>query len=173
MPSTIALEGMRFFAYHGFYEEERKIGNEFVVDVTIQTDVDSAAATDDLYKTINYETIYQICEANMRRPSKLLENVVQRIALDIKHQFGTIREMSVSIRKLNPPLGGRVDAARVEVDGDFRKKCGRCGRPMLCYNDRTCWCIDTDDIKRANLEGLKIKYGNQCLCRECLQFFAG
>ena len=163
---------MHFYAYHGVYEEEQHIGGEYTVDVTLDVDVTQAAVADDLNRTINYETIYLICEAAMRRPSKLIENVAERIALQLKHQFGYIKEMSIVIRKKNPPLGGVVDCAMVEVDANFQKSCGRCGRPMLCYGDKTCWCIDAS-IKQASLESLKLQYGNNCLCKDCLQFFGG
>ena len=36
--AVIALEGMRFFAYHGFYPEENIIGTNYVVDVYITAD---------------------------------------------------------------------------------------------------------------------------------------
>lgn len=170
--ALIALEGMHFYAYHGVYEEERRIGGEYTVDVTLNVDVAQAAISDDLQRTVNYETVYLICEAAMRRPSKLIENVAERIALQLKHQFGYIKEMSIVIRKKNPPLGGPVDCAMVEVDGNFQKSCGRCGRPMLCYGDKSCWCIDAP-VKQAALESLKLQYGDRCLCRDCLQFFAG
>jgi len=41
--ATIALEGMRFFSKIGFYEEERIIGNQFVVDVYIEANTKMAA----------------------------------------------------------------------------------------------------------------------------------
>lgn len=170
--ALIALEGMHFYAYHGVYEEERLIGGEYTVDVTLNVDVTQAAVSDDLQQTVNYETVYLICEAAMRRPSKLIENVAERIALQLKNQFGYIREMSIVIRKKNPPLGGPADWAMVEVDANFQKSCGRCGRPMLCYGDKTCWCIDAP-VKQAALESLKLQYGDRCLCKDCLQFFAG
>ena len=168
--ATIALEGMQFYAYHGYYKEERLIGTDYIVDVYIQADVDNAAVSDDLSETINYETIYHICEGVMREPSKLLENVAKRISLGIKNNYWFIQEMKIRVRKLNPPLGGRVASSYVEVDGHFSKKCGRCGRPMLCYADNTCWCMGTSLFQKT-LEQLKGEYGNQCLCQECLQFF--
>jgi dihydroneopterin aldolase len=170
--AVIALEGMHFYAYHGVYEEERRIGGEYIVDVSLSVDVGQAAVSDDLQRTVNYETVYLICEAAMRKPSNLIENVAERIALQLKHQFGYIREMSIRIQKKNPPLGGLVDAAVVEVDGNFQKSCGRCGRPMLCYGDRSCWCLDAP-VKDAALESLKLQYGDRCLCRDCLLFYAG
>lgn len=169
--SVIALEGMRFFAYHGYYEEEQEIGGEYVVDVYVNTIFAKAAVDDDLTKTINYETIYLICEAAMRKRSKLLETVASKISLDIRHQFKFIKEMTVRVKKLNPPLGGRVAAAWVEVDGSYSKKCARCERPLLCYGDNSCWCVETQVFKKT-LDQLKLHYGDQCLCRECLEFFA-
>lgn len=169
--ASIALEGMRFFAYHGFYEEEQVIGNEYIVDVLINTVFTKAAVDDDLYQTINYETVYLICDSVMRKKAKLLESVANQIALALKHQFRNIRELKVKVKKLNPPLGGRVDAAWVEVEGEFTKKCGRCDKPLLCYGDKTCWCMETHHFQKT-LEQLRIHYGERCLCKDCLEFYA-
>ncbi len=46
--STIALEGMEFFAYHGCFEEEKIIGTRFIVDLYIDADTSEAEKTDDL-----------------------------------------------------------------------------------------------------------------------------
>jgi len=169
--AKIALEGMEFYAYHGYYKEERIIGTDYIVDVYIETNVNKAAVSDKLKETINYETIYHICEGVMRQPSKLIENVAQRISLGIKNNFGTIKELTVRVRKMNPPLGGKVHSSYVEVDGNFSKKCGRCNRPLLCYSDSSCWCMETRVFQKT-LEQLKGEYGNKCLCKECLSFFA-
>ncbi len=168
--ALIALEGMRFHAYHGFYEEEQIIGNDYVVDVYVETVFTKAAIDDDLYQTINYETIYLICDAVMRTKSKLLETVANRIALGIKHQFKFVKEMKVRVKKLNPPLGGSVAAAFVEVEGEFNKRCGRCDKPLLCYGDSTCWCMETQLFQKT-LEQLKGHYGDRCLCKDCLEFY--
>lgn len=168
--AMIALEGMHFYAYHGFYEEEQVIGNDYVVDVYIDTVFTKAAIDDDLYQTINYETVFLICEAVMRKKSKLLETVANLIALDIKHQFRNIKELKVRVKKMNPPLGGKVDAAFVEVTGEYTKKCARCDKPLLCYNDKTCWCMETKLFQKT-LEQLKGTYGDRCLCEDCLKFY--
>ena len=168
--SVIALEGMRFRAHHGYYEEERILGGDYIVDVTVKTNFTKAAIDDELEKTINYETIYLICEAEMQKNAKLLENVAERISLSIRHQFKYIKEISIRVKKLNPPLGGTVESAWVEVDGQYTKKCARCSRPMLCYSDNTCWCMNTQLFQKT-LDQIKTQYGNQCLCKECLEFF--
>ena len=169
--AKIALEGMEFYSYHGYYKEERILGGNYVVDVYIDANVDKAAVSDKLKETINYETIYHICEGVMREPSNLLENVAKRISLGIKNNYSFIKEMTVRVRKMNPPVGGPVHSSFVEVDGNYTKKCGRCKRPMLCYSDNTCWCMGTR-VYQKTLEQLKGEYGNQCICKECLSFFA-
>lgn len=114
--SKVALEGMQFYAYHGYYEEERLIGGYFVVDVYIDTNFVLAAQTDDLSGTVNYETVYFICRMEMKRPSKLIENVAQRIHSKLSDVFTKASGILVRISKLNPPLGGPVNRSYVEVD---------------------------------------------------------
>ena len=129
--AIIALEGMRFFAYHGFYEEERTIGNDFILDVYVNADTELAAFSDELYAdpvilkkedategkekpgTVNYETIFLICQAEMRKPAKLLETLVERIAEHIMEYFDNAEGVIVRLKMLHPPLGGRVDCAWV------------------------------------------------------------
>lgn len=114
--SKIALEGMQFYAYHGFYEEEQKIGNHFIVDLEVESKVSQAALNDDLSDTINYEILYTITRMEMRRPSKLLEHVAQRILNKISSHYPKIKNVRIRISKLQPPLGGRVNRAYIEME---------------------------------------------------------
>ena len=106
--SFITLEGMEFFSYHGCFKEEQVIGTNFIVDLKIETDVKEAVLTDDLHKTINYQTVYQLVKKEMDIKSKLLENVGQRILTSLLINFPTINSVEVKVSKLNPPLGGKL-----------------------------------------------------------------
>ena len=44
----IKIEDMEFYAFHGHYREEQIVGNRFLVDLEIETDMTAAAASDDL-----------------------------------------------------------------------------------------------------------------------------
>lgn len=169
----IALEGMRFHARHGVYPAERVIGNEYIVDIRIRTGIAKASAKDDLAETINYETVYQVCALEMSQPRQLIETVVSSIIKRLKHQFDTIMEIKIKIRKLNPPLGGRLDCSSVEDEVDLTKSCPRCKGKFLCYGDETCWCKSLTNIHPATLETLKRQFGSSCLCGNCLKLYAG
>lgn len=111
----IALEGMEFFAFHGYYDEEQKIGNKYGVDLTINTDLQRAAQTDQLQQTVNYETLYQIVLSEMKVPARLLEHIGHRIIDHVYQQFPFVAAVEVCIYKFNPPLGGICHKAKVTL----------------------------------------------------------
>lgn len=118
MNAKIGLEDVRFYAPHGFYEEEHRSGNEFSIDVEVESNIRSAATQDDLGGTVNYSTIYYLLQAEMKKlpPTLLLEALAFRMASRIQNQFPQVTSVKLRLRKLNPPLGGHVGAAVVEVN---------------------------------------------------------
>ena len=117
---TVSLEGMAFFARHGFYEEERKLGNRYEVDIAVETPLENAALHDELADTVNYEGLYRIVREEMEKPSKLLEHVAGRILERICREFPAIHAVEVSISKFNPPVGGVCERSRVKMKRRLR-----------------------------------------------------
>lgn len=114
---TIALEGLEFFAYHGFYDEEQKIGNKYSVDIVVTADFSEAARRDKLSATVNYEELYRITTSVMQRPARLLEHIAHSIIEEIRGTYPTVGEVEVSVSKFNPPVGGVCHRARITMKG--------------------------------------------------------
>jgi len=114
---TIALEGLEFFAYHGFYEEEQKMGNKYALDITIETDFIRAAQQDRLSLTVNYSTLYQIAYKVMQEPSRLLEHIGFRVIEQIRLQYPDVTKVIVKVSKFNPPIGGVCTKAAITMEG--------------------------------------------------------
>lgn len=112
----IIVEGIVIYAYHGCLEEEGKIGCNYLVDVTMQTDFTEAAATDDLSKTIDYVMVYKIVKRQMAIRSKLIEQVGQRIVTELKKTFNTLQQITVKVTKLNPPMNGDVQRVSIVIE---------------------------------------------------------
>ncbi len=167
----ISMEGMRFRAFHGFYQEEGVLGNDFIIDIYINTNFGGAAAGDDLSKTINYETVYLICKAEMSNPVKLLETLAANIISALKHQFSTIQAVKIKVRKLNPIPGAEVASSGITQDAAFVSKCAKCGGGMVCYGDDSCWCQEVK-VSDHMLRTLQKQYSG-CLCKRCLSAYAG
>lgn len=113
----IALEGMEFFARHGYYEEERKIGNRYSVDVEIETDFIQAAQSDELEGTVNYERIYAIVAQVMEVNTRLLEHIAGNIIQRIRELFPQVGKIKVKVSKYNPPIGGVCHRAVITMEG--------------------------------------------------------
>lgn len=112
--TEIALEGMSFYAYHGFYEEERTKGGHYTLFVTAKID-SYTSLNDNIKDTINYEVIYSICQIHMTKSYKLIETVALQIASDIKQRFSECQEVIVRVEKLNPPITGEIEKAVVTI----------------------------------------------------------
>ena len=113
--NKILVEGIKIYAYHGCLEEEGKIGANYVIDVTMETNFSEAAKTDNLKKTIDYVAVYDIVKAQMAIRSKLIEQVGQRIVDELKKQFATLKKVEVKVTKLNPPMNGNVEKVSIII----------------------------------------------------------
>src|SRR4051812_41190834 len=111
----IIIEGIKLYCYHGCLDEEARIGADYVVDVTMETDLSEAAKTDDLSKTIDYVTVYEIVKKQMAVRSKLIEQPAQRILDELKDTFNSLKHMQVKVTKLNPPMNGNVERVSVII----------------------------------------------------------
>ena len=112
----IEIEGMEFYAYHGYYDVEQKVGTRFLVDIHIETDCSKAAASDNLDNALDYQNVYLTVKKEMAVVSNLLEHVAGRILDRLKSQFPEIGKASVKISKMNPPFGGPVEKVSVTMN---------------------------------------------------------
>lgn len=115
MSQHINIEGIELYAYHGCLEEEAKIGGNYSVDVYLTTDFTEASKHDDLNKTIDYCSIYEISKAEMAIRSKLIEQVCQRIYDRIRKTHPAIQSLHVKVTKHTPPMNGDVRKVSVEI----------------------------------------------------------
>lgn len=116
--SSITLEKMYFYAYHGCFAEEQAIGTRFRLDVTYETDTSRAQLSDNIADTVSYLSVYQTIKREMQTPSHLLEHVGNRIAVSLLAEFPSIESVRVRVSKLAPPLGGELEAVTVEITKD-------------------------------------------------------
>lgn len=113
--ATITLRNMQFYAHHGCFDEERKIGTNFSVDVTFSYDATVAAESDDIATAVNYAEVFNIVKEQMAVPSHLIENVAMRIKRALLEHFPAITDLTVTLYKINPPLGGSIEKVGVTV----------------------------------------------------------
>ena len=116
MEYRIALDRMEFRALHGCYELERKVGNRFTVDLELTALLGEAAAEDDVEKTVNYLTVYQIVRERMGQTQRTIERVALNIIEALYAAFPKLRHVKCTVSKLAPPLGGKLDRVSVTLE---------------------------------------------------------
>lgn len=115
MTGRVALEGLAFHAFHGVYSHEQETGNNFEVDIAVETDFSQAALHDDLNGTVDYEILYRIVKEEMARPSRLIETVAEKIVNDVLKELPAVIQVELNIAKLSPPIGGECARAVISI----------------------------------------------------------
>ena len=112
----IKLKNIRTYSYHGCLLEEGKIGSDYIVTLEIKTDLRKSSLTDDLKDTVDYVLLNSIVVEEMEIRSDLLEHVAHRIITRIFEEIPEVSRIIVAVSKLNPPLGGDVEAVTIEME---------------------------------------------------------
>lgn len=100
----IELHNLWFHANHGLYEEEKLLGGDFTLDVTIL--YTPKMVPHHISETIDYSAVYYLIKSHMQKPEPLLETLAMNITQDILHNFMLAEEVSLRIKKMNPPMIG-------------------------------------------------------------------
>ena len=116
MKGVVELENMEFFARHGCFEEERVIGNMFLVDLYMETEVDKPMQTDNIEDALNYQLAYNVVKKEMNIPSNLLEHVAGRIIRALYAEFPQLKKVRVKVSKQAPPIGGKLERSSVTLE---------------------------------------------------------
>lgn len=115
MTGLIELQDMEFYAYHGCYAAEKKVGNRFMVNLWMEYDASKPAETDNIKDALNYQTAYEVVDEQMAITSSLLEHVCKRILDALFDKFPQLITAQVDVSKMAPPMGGKMKAVTVTL----------------------------------------------------------
>ncbi len=113
---TIKLQNIRTYSFHGCLVEEAKIGSDYRIDLEIKTDLRKSSLSDELKDTVDYVLLNKIVVEEMAIRSNLLEHVAERILARIFKEVPAISRILLAVSKLNPPIGGDVEAVTIEIE---------------------------------------------------------
>jgi dihydroneopterin aldolase len=115
---TIYLNNLHFHGYHGLFDEEKIIGNEFVVNVEIVLLNDQIIS--DLNQSIDYSKVYEIIKDIMKTPTPLLETIVANISDAIYAYNKNTKEINIKIEKKHPPIQNFIGNVAVSYKKAFQ-----------------------------------------------------
>lgn len=111
----IHLKGMEFYGYHGVLEEERIIGQRFIVDVDIYLPIGESRKNDELIGTINYVEVYSVIQNCVETEQfNLIETLADTIGSKLLDQFNCAG-VKVEVHKPNAPIPGVFRDVSIEI----------------------------------------------------------
>ncbi len=104
MTDRIALTGLRVRGHHGVLPEERRDGQDFVIDAVLHVDARAAAASDDLVDTVDYGDLAARLAAVVEGEAvDLIETLASRLA-DVCLLDARVLCAEVTVHKPSAPI---------------------------------------------------------------------
>ena len=115
MDIKIRLINIQLTGYHGVGDYEKKIGQQFQIDIEAYVDVETAIITDNINATKDYSALYdKVVNIFSSKRYNLIESLAFKIASSLTTDF-CLKGCKVIIRKPNAPIDGILDTVEVEV----------------------------------------------------------
>ncbi|SHH55444.1 dihydroneopterin aldolase / 2-amino-4-hydroxy-6-hydroxymethyldihydropteridine diphosphokinase [Clostridium collagenovorans DSM 3089] len=116
----IIIKDLEIFAFHGVMEEEKKLGQKFILSLELYVNLREAGLSDDLNKTVHYGILAQEIEELFTSKSfDLIEKAAEEVANYILVNYEIIEKVKVTLKKPWAPILKPVDYVAVEI---FREK---------------------------------------------------
>ncbi len=113
-PDRITIKSLKIHGKHGHHPEERENGNDFEIDIIASGYFRDSIKNDDLTKTFDYKVADKFVRDVINGPSeKLIETLCAKIGDRLFHKFTAIKALTVSLRKMSPPI--ETPAAYAEI----------------------------------------------------------
>lgn len=112
----IYIKGLEIFAYHGVNPEEKRDGQTFVLDITMEGDLSKARETDALEETINYAAVRKtVQEVFTRQSYDLIERAAQVVCDAILEDYPKVQQVTVLLKKPEAPIHAVFEYVAVEI----------------------------------------------------------
>jgi 7,8-dihydroneopterin aldolase/epimerase/oxygenase len=105
MTDTIFITGLVIHARHGVMEHETEVGQRFVIDLELLSDLTESSRSDHLSDTVSYANVVTTAVAAFKNTNyKLLERAAGAVADAILAAFPRIRAVKVTVHKPHAPI---------------------------------------------------------------------
>ncbi len=112
----ISLNEMVFYGFHGVYDEERRLGQRFIVTIHLYTDASLDAQIHKLEDTIDYTLVYaDVKEIMETHQFHLLELCANTISKKLLEDYPLVHEVGVCIQKPSVAIQGSLKSVEVEI----------------------------------------------------------
>lgn len=118
----IYLKNVEIFANHGVFQEEKKLGQKFILDLELTLSLEEAGKCGDLTKSVHYGELCQGIEKEFTKESyDLIETAAEKVAEYTLINYPIISCVKVKLKKPWAPIGRHLDYAAVEIERSWHE----------------------------------------------------
>jgi dihydroneopterin aldolase len=112
----IFVEKLEFVGHHGVYEEERREGRRFQVDLTVELSAPKAVETDDIRDTVDYRGLADVILEVGEGPScHLIEHLAEKMLDGVLDRFAPVQHAELTVRKFATGVPGAPASVGIEM----------------------------------------------------------
>ncbi|MBO6970726.1 MAG: dihydroneopterin aldolase [Prochlorococcus marinus CUG1431] len=116
METFLKIENIKLWARVGVLEEERKLGQFFILDILLWTDFEKCTENDDIKETVDYSKLVKILKDQSRKIYCFTIEKYSSAILEIIDQEFKLSKIKIILTKCNPPItgfDGKVSIVRI------------------------------------------------------------
>ena len=116
MSDIIFIKGLLVHARHGVMDHEAEVGQRFVIDLELSTDLSASSRTDRLGDTVSYSDVVNTATAAFRDVNyRLLERAAGAVADAVLRDFPRIEAVRVTVHKPHAPIAAIFEDVGVTI----------------------------------------------------------
>ena len=105
MNDKIIIKGLKILAYHGVKEQEKRDGQNFILDCILFVNRNKLRFQDSIDDTISYSTVARIIKCTMQKKSyNLIETAAEYVAQNLFKEFASLIEVDITLKKPEAPI---------------------------------------------------------------------
>jgi len=119
METFLKIENIKLWARVGVLDEERELGQLFILDIFLWTDFEKCTLSDDIKKTIDYSKLVQILKDQSKKIYCFTIEKYSNAILEMINQEFKVSKIKITLTKCNPPItgfDGKVSIVRILVN---------------------------------------------------------
>ena len=114
--TKLKIKGIKIYAFHGHYEEEKKLGGHFLINLEICFNSEKVVFTDKLEDTIDYVQVIDVVKKQMKKTKNMIESAADEILRELL-KIDLIQSVSIELEKISPPVDANFDKISIEMFG--------------------------------------------------------
>ncbi|AKA70800.1 2-amino-4-hydroxy-6-hydroxymethyldihydropteridine diphosphokinase [Clostridium scatologenes] len=116
------IEDLQVYGFHGVNQQEKDLGQRFIISAELFLDLKEAGDSDNLNRTVNYaELCFEIEEQFTKQKYDLIESAAEKLAEFILLKHEIVKRIKLKVKKPWAPIGKPVKYVAVEVDRKWHK----------------------------------------------------